>query len=391
VTSPRFVARRVVKATRKRRLIPDPIGRLFHRGSVICPALVSRLAYRRFLGDAFPSRGREGSMAAPSAFQPDFQAAVAADQRGPLVREETRTLQINVGKLCNQACHHCHVDAGPKRTEIMQREVAERIVALLAASPTIDTVDVTGGAPELNPNFRWLVIESCRLGRRVIDRCNLTVLFQPGLEDLPEFLAAHQVEVTASLPCYTAENVDKQRGSGVFEKSIRALQALNQIGYGQPGSPLLLNIVYNPVGPFLPPPQGSLEADYKKQLREHFGIEFHRLLTLTNMPIKRFAESLHRSGKWDDYMSILVNHFNPATVSSLMCRTLVSVSWDGKLYDCDFNQMLEIGLQHQLGTAPPSVWNVEGFSDWAGQRISTGSHCFGCTAGSGSSCGGALA
>ncbi|HTV54958.1 MAG TPA: arsenosugar biosynthesis radical SAM (seleno)protein ArsS [Terriglobia bacterium] len=320
-----------------------------------------------------------------------FEATLAAHQRAPLVREETRTVQINVGKLCNQACHHCHVDAGPKRAEIMLRGTAERIIALLATSPSVETVDITGGAPELNANFRWLVMEASRLGRRVIDRCNLTVLLQHGLEDLGEFLAAHRVEITASLPCYTAENVDKQRGPGVFEKSIGALQLLNRLGYGLPGSPLLLNIVYNPLGPFLPPSQKNLEAAYKKQLRGHFGIEFHRLFTLTNMPIKRFADSLRRTGKWDAYMSLLVNHFNPGTVSSLMCRSLVSVSWNGRLYDCDFNQMLEIGM---LGNAPmrrPTVWDVESLSGLAGQQIATGTHCFGCTAGAGSSCGGALA
>jgi radical SAM/Cys-rich protein len=331
-------------------------------------------------------------MAGSSApWEPHFESTLAARQCGPLLREETRTLQINVGKLCNQACHHCHVNAGPKRAEIMPRDVAERIIALLAASSTIETVDITGGAPELNPNFRWLVAEASRLGRRVIDRCNLTVLFRPGMDDLPDFLARNGVEITASLPCYTAENVDKQRGPGVFDKSIRALQVLNGLGYGLPGSPLLLNIVYNPLGPFLPPSQANLEADYKKQLREHFGIQFHRLFTLTNMPIKRFADCLHRSGKWDAYMSLLVNHFNPAAVASLMCRTLVSVAWEGKLYDCDFNQMLEIGLPHQPAMGPASVWDIESFSGWTGKPISTGSHCFGCTAGSGSSCGGTLA
>jgi radical SAM/Cys-rich protein len=322
---------------------------------------------------------------------PDFEAALAAHQSGPLVREETRTLQINVGKLCNQACHHCHVDAGPKRPEVMLRNTAERIITLLAASPSIETVDITGGAPELNANFRWLVTEASRLGRRIIDRCNLTVLFRPGLQELPGFLAGHGVEITASLPCYTAENVDEQRGPGVFKKSILALQALNRLGYGLPGSPLLLNIVYNPLGTFLPPPQKGLEADYKKRLREHFGVEFHRLFTLTNMPIKRFADSLCRTGKWDAYMGVLVNHFNPETVSSLMCRSLVSVSWDGRLYDCDFNQMLEIGMARDRGMTPLSVWEVESFSGLAGQHVATGSHCFGCTAGSGSSCGGALA
>jgi radical SAM/Cys-rich protein len=322
---------------------------------------------------------------------PNFEGTLAAHDCGTLVREETRTLQINVGKLCNQACHHCHVEAGPKRTEIMPRKVAERTIELLAASPTVEVVDITGGAPELNPNFRWLVTEARRLGCHVIDRCNLTVFFQPGMEGLPEFLAEHEVEITASLPCYTAENVDKQRGRGVFEKSVRALQQLNGLGYGLAGSPLLLNLVYNPLGAFLPPPQDRLEADYKKQLREHFGIEFHRLFTLTNMPIKRFADFLQQTRKHAAYMGLLVNHFNPETVPNLMCRTLVSVGWDGRLYDCDFNQMLEIGMARAPGSRTLTVWHIESLSGLAGQRISTGSHCFGCTAGAGSRCGGSLA
>ncbi len=321
----------------------------------------------------------------------DFEATLEAHHCGPPVREETRTLQINVGKLCNQACHHCHVDAGPKRTEIMTRDVAERTMELLGRSPKVDVVDITGGAPELNPNFRWLAAEARKQGRHVIDRCNLTVLFQPGMEDLPEFLAEHQVEIIASLPCYTAENVDKQRGRGVFDKSIRALQVLNQIGYGRPDSSLALNLVYNPLGAFLPPPQDRLEADYKKQLLEHFGIEFHHLFTLTNMPIKRFADFLRVKGEYAAYMSLLVNHFNPRTVPNLMCRSLVSVGWDGKLYDCDFNQMLELGMASSPGAQPLSIWDVESLSGLSGQRIATGSHCFGCTAGAGSSCGGTLA
>jgi len=321
----------------------------------------------------------------------DFAASLRAHGCAPLVREETRTLQINVGKLCNQACHHCHVDAGPKRTEIMPRAVAERTIELLGRSPTVEVVDITGGAPELNPDFRWLVAEVRRQGRHVIDRCNLTVLFQRGMEDLPEFLAEQQVEIIASLPCYTAENVDKQRGRGVFDKSIGALQLLNQIGYGMPDSSLALNLVYNPLGASLPPPQDRLEADYKKQLRDHFGIEFHRLFTLTNLPIKRFADFLHSTGKYGAYMGLLVNHFNPATVSRLMCRSLVSVGWDGKLYDCDFNQMLDLTMSPASGTPELTVWKFDSFSGLAGRRIATGSNCFGCTAGAGSSCGGTLA
>jgi radical SAM/Cys-rich protein len=295
------------------------------------------------------------------------------------------TLQINVGKVCNQACHHCHVEAGPKRTEIMSPEIADRIVNLLVTSPSIQIVDITGGAPELNPNFSRLVLLSRALGHHVIDRCNLTVFFEPGQDDLPEFLAGNKVEITASLPCYTAENVDKQRGRGVFDKSIRALQLLNKLGYGEPGSGLILNLVYNPLGANLPPAQERLETEYKLQLKQHFGIGFNRLYTIANMPIKRFSEFLVRNGQQEKYMSLLVNHFNPATVERLMCRSLVSVGWDGGLYDCDFNQMLDIEAPGQK-----TIWDIHSFSELANRKIATGGHCFGCTAGAGSSCGGSL-
>jgi radical SAM/Cys-rich protein len=318
-----------------------------------------------------------------------FTRVLRENGTAELLRAETTTLQINVGKLCNQACHHCHVDAGPKRTEIMTAEVARRVMQLLAESPSISTVDITGGAPELNPNFRWLVEESQRLGRHVIDRCNLTVLLEESQHDLGEFLAERRVEIIASLPCYTAENVDKQRGKGVFEKSMDALRKLNGLGYGMPGSELKLNLVYNPVGPSLPPPQAKLEGDYKQHLREEHGIEFHQLLTITNMPIHRFEEDLQRQGKHDAYMELLKKNFNPATVDGLMCRSLVSIGYDGRLYDCDFNQMLEMELE-QPGRGA-TVWDVESFSGWAGRRIATAGHCFGCTAGAGSSCTGALA
>jgi radical SAM/Cys-rich protein len=316
---------------------------------------------------------------------PDFHAALRQRGISPLQRDEVTTLQINVGKLCNQACHHCHVEAGPKRTEIMTEKVATRALTLLAATPSIRTVDITGGAPELNSNFRVLVKESRRLGRQVIDRCNLTVLFEPGQETLAEFLATNKVEITASLPCYTAANVDQQRGKGAFEKSIRALRLLNSIGYGQPGSELVLNLVYNPLGASLPPAQEKLEADYKQQLREHFAIEFNHLFTITNMPIKRFAEFLLHEGKHESYMGLLANHFNPATVDRLMCRSLVSIGWDGKLYDCDFNQMLDLETP-----GGKTIWEIDSFSGLANSAIATGSHCFGCTAGAGSSCGGSL-
>ncbi|MFI5365074.1 MAG: arsenosugar biosynthesis radical SAM (seleno)protein ArsS [Candidatus Binatia bacterium] len=303
----------------------------------------------------------------------------------PLRRDALRTLQVNVGKRCNQACHHCHVDAGPKRAEVMTRATAERVLALLAASPAIDTIDLTGGAPELNPNFRFLVEGARRGGRRVIDRCNLTVLGEPGLEGMPEFLAANQVEIVCSLPCYTAKNVDQQRGHGVFDRSIAALRTLNRLGYGHAGSPLVLNLVHNPLGAFLPPPQAALERDYRHELGRCFGIEFHHLFTITNMPIKRFAEQLARWGQHEAYMGLLVNHFNPAAVAGLMCRSLVSVGWDGKLYDCDFNQMLDLPVPGGAHT----IFDMRSFEDLADTPIATREHCFGCTAGAGSSCGGA--
>ncbi len=327
---------------------------------------------------------------APPRAVADFAVALAHHGWHELRRDTITTLQINVGKLCNQACHHCHVEAGPKRKEIMQRRVAERVLELLAVSPTVQMVDITGGAPELCPHFRLLARESRRIGRQVIDRCNLTVLFEPGQEDLAEFLATNGIEITASLPCYGPENVDQQRGRGVFDKSIAALQKLNALGYGQISSALRLNLVYNPVGAFLPPPADKLEGDYKRVLRAQFGIEFNRLFTITNMPIKRFATFLLQTGNYESYMGLLVNHFNPATVAGLMCRSLVSIGWEGTLYDCDFNQMLEI----EAGAAENglrTIWDITTFGELAGRRIATGSHCFGCTAGAGSSCGGALA
>ncbi|CAN5695823.1 arsenosugar biosynthesis radical SAM protein ArsS [soil metagenome] len=254
---------------------------------------------------------------------PSFDGALAA-HGFELRRAATTTLQINVGKVCNQACHHCHVEAGPKRTESMSRAVAERVIALLAESPDVTTVDITGGAPELNPNFRWLVEAARRLGRHVIDRCNLTVLFEPGMNDLAEFLAERDVEVVSSLPCYSAKNVDEQRGHGVFAKSIAGLQRLNALGYGSGGG-RRLNLVYNPNGTFLPPAQGALEATYKDQLARDFGIVFDHLFTITNVPIARYADYLDERGQYDAYMSLLVANLNPATVPALMCRSLVSV------------------------------------------------------------------
>jgi radical SAM/Cys-rich protein len=299
-----------------------------------------------------------------------------------LRRAGLQALQINVGRKCNQACRHCHVDAGPWRTEMVGQTVARRIGDWIRQyQPEI--VDITGGAPELSGFFRFFVETGRGAGLHVIDRCNLTIIEEEGYGDLPAYLAGQEVEVIASLPCYTAENVARQRGAGIFEKSISALRKLNGVGYG---TRLPLNLVYNPVGPKLPGPQAELEADYKEALGREFGIRFNRLYTITNQPIARFAEDLRRQGKTEEYMSLLASSFNPATVEGLMCRTTLSVGWMGEVYDCDFNQML--GMQMQNGK-PLYLWDVtpELLEGWA---IRTGAHCLACTAGCGSSCGGAL-
>jgi radical SAM/Cys-rich protein len=318
---------------------------------------------------------------------PDFESTLVAHGADPLRRGRVETLQVNVGKRCNQACHHCHVEAGPQRTEMMDARVAARIVDVLARNPGVAVLDVTGGAPEINPVFRTLVVEARRLGRRVIDRCNLTILLEPGQKELAAFLAEAGVEVVASLPCYGRENVDRQRGTGVFTKSMAALRRLNALGYGVDGSPLRLDLVYNPVGPTLPAAQAALEREYRTRLADDQGVVFHRLLTLTNMPIGRFADALAREGRLSAYMSLLVHHVNPVTVTGLMCRTLVSVGWDGRLYDCDFNQMLDL----PLAAAPRDIFALEDVDALVGEGIATAAHCFGCTAGAGSSCSGALA
>lgn len=300
-------------------------------------------------------------------------------------RHKISTLQVNIGKLCNQACLHCHVEAGPNRTENMKRETVDRLIALLEKEPQIHTVDITGGAPELNPHFRHFVTAIRAMGKKVIDRCNLTVLFEPGQEDTAQFLADNKVEVVASMPCYLSDNVDKQRGKGVFVKSIAALQQLNDLGYGKEGSDLTLSLVYNPVGEHLPPAQGPLQNDYKKHLMDNFQIEFTNLFTITNMPIKRYAHMLEREGKMEDYMQLLINAFNPLAAKEVMCTELVSIGYDGQIYDCDFNQMLEIPLNWKERT----IFDIEALSDLE-PEIAFDSHCYGCTAGSGSSCGGAL-
>lgn len=311
-----------------------------------------------------------------------------AHERYPLRKSRIDIVQVNVGKLCNQTCVHCHVDAGPTRREIMTRDTIEAVLRLIRASGA-RTVDITGGAPELNPHFDYLVEECNRLGSYVIDRCNLTVFFEPDKGYLPDFLAAHKVEVIASLPCYSKENVDKQRGRGVFDKSIEALRWLNRLGYGTAGSDLALNLVYNPVGPYLPPDQKDLEADYKERLLTDFGIVFNRLFTITNMPISRFAAYLRSTRQYEAYMELLVTSFNPATLDGLMCRNTLSIGWDGKLYDCDFNQMLDMALHRDSRPEPLTVQDLV-LTDLEGRAVDTGDHCFGCTAGAGSSCAGSL-
>lgn len=295
------------------------------------------------------------------------------------------TLQVNVGKLCNQACKHCHVDASPKRTEIMSRDVVEACLAVLRKYK-IPTLDITGGAPELNPNFRYLVTEARKTGARVMIRHNLTVMFEPNQSDLPEFFAENKAEVVCSLPYFLGQQTDAQRGAGVFEKSIEALKKLNAVGYGVDGN-LILNLVYNPTGAFLPPPQGSIEADFKRELRTRFDVSFNNLYTITNMPIARFLDYLRRSGNEEKYMTKLVGAFNPATVEGLMCRNLISVDWLGRLFDCDFNQMLELPVSSNL---PQTIFDFD-LEKFAQRQINTANHCFGCTAGSGSSCGGTVA
>ena len=315
-----------------------------------------------------------------------FGKHLEAMSLGPLRRARVTTLQLNIGLRCNLACHHCHVESGPKRTERLDRAGIDRILELLALNPEVTTLDITGGAPEMHEDFRRLVSGARALGRRVIDRCNLTILFEPGQEDTAEFLADHGVEIIASLPCYSLENVEKQRGRGVFDGSIEALRRLNALGYGKPGTGLLLDLVYNPVGAFLPPAQDQLESDYREALGNRFGIVFNQLLTITNMPIKRFAHELYRDGEYEAYMRLLVDHFNADNVPGLMCRHLISISHDGTIFDCDFNQALEL----RPPGARRTIYDIERFDDLEGAGITTAEHCFGCTSGAGSSCGGAL-
>ena len=313
-----------------------------------------------------------------------------AEHALPLRHTKTEVLQINVGKLCNLTCIHCHVNAGPKRKEIMTRETADRLVDWLAKTD-IPTVDLTGGAPEMIPDFRYLVerLKALTPPRHIIDRCNLTILLEPGYEDYASFLARNQIEIIASMPCYSPENVNAQRGQGVFDGSIKALQLLNSLGYGiAPALPL--HLVYNPNGAFLPAPQGELEADYKRELKAHFGIVFNKLYTITNLPIARFASYLKNNNKLADYMALLNDAFNPGTVNGLMCRNMINVSWQGEVFDCDFNQMLKMQWSRGGGSDQGLyLWEIDP-AQVENREILTGDHCFGCTAGAGSSCGGAL-
>ena len=303
----------------------------------------------------------------------------------PVRRGALGTLQVNLGYLCNLSCVHCHVNAGPQRTELMERETVDQVLALLESSDAT-VLDLTGGAPELNPHFRYLVREARRLGARVIDRSNLTILFEPGQEDLGEFLAEQQVEITASLPCYLEENVEQQRGQGVYDDSIRAIRQLNGLGYGDT---LQLNLVYNPVGPVLPPAQGELEADYRRELGERFAIRFNQLFTITNMPISRFGAVLLAQGQYVEYMQLLRDNYSESNMATLMCRSLLSIDWQGFVYDCDFNQMLTLPL---LAHDRPRhhIADLLRGAVLDGNPVVTGQHCYGCSAGQGSSCGGAL-
>ena len=315
-----------------------------------------------------------------------FSEAVASAGRAPLRTSRVTVLQINLGKRCNQACRHCHVDAGPDRSEVMPRAIVDACLRFLESS-SVPVLDITGGAPELHPKFREIVVRAREMGRHVIDRCNLTITRLPAYADLPEFLASHQVEVIASLPSVSARQTDTQRGDGVFEDSIAALTRFNELGYGVEGSGLLLNLVTNPVGAFLPASQAALEADWRRELARRHGVVFNQLFTITNMPISRYLQFLIDSGNLESYMARLAGAFNPATLDGLMCRTTLSVGWDGSIYDCDFNQMLQI---RTTAGSPRTIFEVRA-AGLEGRPVAVGPHCFGCTAGAGSSCGGTVA
>lgn len=305
----------------------------------------------------------------------------------PLPPTNLEIFQVNVGKMCNQVCKHCHVDAGPDRKEIMTKEIMQICLDILAKNPSFTTVDLTGGAPEMNPDFRWFVDEIKKLNKHVIVRCNLTIILaNKKYQDLPEYFKKHQIEVVSSLPFYTQDRTDRQRGDGVFQDSIKALQMLNAVGYGVKGTGLILNLVYNPAGAFLPPSQEALQAEYKTELKKRFGIEFNQLFAITNMPISRYLDYLLQSGNYEKYMQKLTDAFNPIAAKSVMCRNTLSIGWDGFIYDCDFNQMLD--LKVDCNSQHISQFNSDSLSN---RNIVVNQHCYGCTAGSGSSCGGAFA
>ncbi len=302
-------------------------------------------------------------------------------------RRSISTIQINLGKLCNQTCMHCHVNAGPGRKEIMSRETIDRLLTLIAENDGINTVDLTGGAPELNPHFKYFVRKLYNMGKEIIDRCNLTVMLEPGQEETGQFLKDHKVVLYSSMPCYLQENVDAQRGRGVYDKSIQVLHKLNTLGYGLPDTNLILNLVYNPGGISLPPDQSALQKDYKERFFKNWNIHFNELFTITNMAIKRFKTYLIREGQYENYMHLLTENFNPLAAHNVMCRDMLSVDWQGNIYDCDFNQMLEIAVGNQQTT----VWDIDSLDELKSYPIACGEHCFGCTAGAGSSCGGQVA
>ena len=316
-----------------------------------------------------------------------FQNKLKQSGLYPLRPTGIETFQVNLGKMCNQTCTHCHVDAGPDRTEIMTKGTMQQCLDVLKNNPSLKTIDLTGGAPEMNPGFRWFVEEIKKLDRHIIVRCNLTIILaNKKYLDLPEFFKENHIEVISSLPCYTKDNTDRQRGNHVFEKSIKALQMLNEIGYGKEESGLILNLVYNPAGAFLPPSQQALEKEYKEVLMKEFGVVFNHLFTITNLPINRYLDYLLISGNYEKYMEKLVDAYNPVAAANVMCRSTISIGWDGYIYDCDFNQMLEM----KVGTKSKhiSAFNLDELN---ARNILTGQHCYGCTAGAGSSCGGAVA
>lgn len=316
-----------------------------------------------------------------------FQQKLGENELYPLKPTGIRIFQMNIGKMCNQTCRHCHVDAGPDRQEIMTRDTMQQCLAVLENNPSLETVDITGGAPEMNPHFRWLVQEIKKLNRQVMVRCNLTIILSnKKYFDLPQFYQEHQVEVVSSLPYYRQDRTDRQRGEGVFDDSIKALRMLNDTGYGKEGTGLVLNLVYNPAGAFMPPSQHSLEKEYKKALHDQFGIQFNGLFAITNLPISRFLNYLLESGNYEKYMEKLVSSYNPVAAANVMCRNTISIGWDGYLYDCDFNQMLD--LKVNCSSTHISQFNTDLLN---GRDIVVGQHCYGCTAGAGSSCGGAVA